>query len=169
MCVLVCVRKHPKSVCTCVPVRAGALGTPDTLDTHSAHPWTQLRFGMLILVVHDVSDVFLDIMKMANYLKIEGYHGFYVTEIAFVFNTYVSWPFLRFYKFVTLIYTVMIPYKALCPHAAQDGGSYFLCVLLCLHIHWWTILQRIALKIIRGGDPSQAGDEEYEVVDKKKQ
>lgn len=129
---------------------------------------SQHRFGMLILVVHDLSDVFLDVMKMANYLKIEGPSGLFATEIAFVVNTYVSWPFLRFYKFITLIYTVAIPYKALCPHAAQDGGATMLCMLLCLHIHWWMILQRIALKILKGGDPSQAGDEEYEVVEQKK-
>ena len=40
---------------------------------------------------HDVSDIFLDLMKMANYLKVEGAHGLYVTEICFVLNTYVSW------------------------------------------------------------------------------
>jgi hypothetical protein len=42
--------------------------------------------------VHDVSDVFLDVMKMANYLKVEGPSGMYATEIAFVVNTYISWP-----------------------------------------------------------------------------
>jgi hypothetical protein len=52
----------------------------------------QLRVGLLILCVHDVSDVFLDVMKMANYLKVEGPSGMYATEIAFVVNTYISWP-----------------------------------------------------------------------------
>ena len=28
--------------------------------------------GLLVLIIHDVSDIFLDIMKMANYLKLEG-------------------------------------------------------------------------------------------------
>ena len=48
---------------------------------------------------HDISDIFLDLMKMANYLKVEGAHGYYVTEICFVLNTYVSWPYLRLYVF----------------------------------------------------------------------
>ena len=52
----------------------------------------QLRVGLLVLAVHDISDVFLDIMKMANYLKVEGPSGLFLTEIAFVINTYITWP-----------------------------------------------------------------------------
>ena len=32
-------------------------------------------FGLLVLTAHDVSDVILDLLKLVNYLKLEGGHG----------------------------------------------------------------------------------------------
>lgn len=55
--------------------------------------------GMLVLIVHDSSDVMLDLMKLANYFKLENAHGYYMTELCFFLNTFVSWPLLRLYYF----------------------------------------------------------------------
>jgi ceramide synthetase len=55
--------------------------------------------GMLVLIVHDSSDVVLDMMKLANYFKLENSHGFFITEFCFFLNTFVSWPLLRLYYF----------------------------------------------------------------------
>ena len=55
--------------------------------------------GMLVLIVHDSSDVFLDLMKLANYFKLENSHGYFITEFCFFMNTFVSWPFMRLYYF----------------------------------------------------------------------
>ena len=54
---------------------------------------------MLVLIVHDSSDVVLDMMKLANYFKLENSHGFFITEFCFFLNTFVSWPLLRLYYF----------------------------------------------------------------------
>jgi hypothetical protein len=65
--------------------------------------------GMLVLLVHDSSDVFLDLMKLANYFKLENQHGLFITEFFFFMNTFVSWPFLRLYYFpVKVIYEGVI-------------------------------------------------------------
>ena len=35
----------------------------------------ELAIGVIVLLVHDCSDILLDMMKMANYLKVENTHG----------------------------------------------------------------------------------------------
>ena len=59
--------------------------------------------GMLVLLVHDSSDVVLDMMKLANYFKLENAHGLYITEFWFFMNTFVSWPLLRLYYFPKMV------------------------------------------------------------------
>jgi len=34
-------------------------------------------FALLTLVVHDISDVWIDILKMSNYMKMEERHGYF--------------------------------------------------------------------------------------------
>ena len=69
----------------------------------------EMAIGLVVLTCHDVSDIVLDLMKMANYLKVEDSHGFFVTEVFFVLNTYVAW----------YVYTV----KALARQRWRDGGG----------------------------------------------
>ena len=65
----------------------------------------QHAIGLVVVFCHDLSDVFLDLMKMSNYLKIEDRHGLFCTEILFFINTYCSWTYLRLYVFpVYVIY-----------------------------------------------------------------
>merc|ERR1711934_1024432 len=59
----------------------------------------ELPIGLLVLMIHDGSDVFLDLMKMANYLKLEDMHGMFLTEASFVL-CWITWAYLRFYRFV---------------------------------------------------------------------
>jgi ceramide synthetase len=123
--------------------------------------------GLVILAVHDASDIVLDAMKMANYLKVEGSHGGYVTESLFVLNTYVVWPFLRLYRFpVYVIPAVYYAYPRDCNKDGKTPGSsgniWMLYSLFLLHCFWWVLLNRIAWKMLNGKDASKAGDEEYE-------
>ena len=94
---------------------------------------------------HDISDIFLDLMKMANYLKVEGAHGYYVTEICFVLNTYVSWPYLRLYVFPLHIIWGTLPRRPAAPapdstHAVHPSPTHMSRDLrLCVfprHIIW---------------------------------
>ena len=39
--------------------------------------------GVMVLLVHDSSDVILDLMKMANYLKLEGWRGCFAVRNSF--------------------------------------------------------------------------------------
>jgi len=57
-----------------------------------------LRVGTVILFLHDSSDVFLDLLKIFNYLKLEGRRGCFIIEFAFLANLLV-WAYARLYIF----------------------------------------------------------------------
>ena len=139
----------------------------------------ELAVGLVVLAVHDTSDVVLDLMKIANYLKVEGRHGFFVTEACFVLNTYVVWPYLRLYRYpVYVVQSVYFGYHRLCATNGHAGdpwanpwpdvqgwyGVYLLFTLFLLHVFWWLLMNRIAWKMVRGKAPNEAGDEEYEIT-----
>jgi len=56
------------------------------------------RIGILVLVVHDASDIGVDLIKMFNYLKLEGTKGLFLSEIIYILNL-CSWMYWRLYIF----------------------------------------------------------------------
>jgi len=54
------------------------------------------RYGLLVLYVHDISDIVIDLLKMTNYLKLEDMSGMFLTEICFVTNLF-TWAYYRLY------------------------------------------------------------------------
>ncbi len=128
--------------------------------------YNNLSTGVLVLLVHDGSDVVLDLMKMANYLKLEGLRNGFAVELLFIVNTYVSWPYLRLYYFPLVIAKQgwWADYPAKCTvtanHTAIATGF---AVLACLHLFWFGLLQRLAIKVlVSGKTPQEAGREGYE-------
>ena len=139
----------------------------------------ELPIGLVVLAVHDTSDVFLDLMKMANYLKVEGRHGFFITEACFVLNTAVTWPYMRLYRFPAfVVQSVVFGYHRLCTTNGHAGdpwanptpdipGSWassaaLLTGLFLLHVFWWGLMIRIAVKLVMGEKSHEAGDAVYE-------
>jgi hypothetical protein len=57
-----------------------------------------LRIGLIVLYVHDVSDILVDLLKMLNYLKLEGPRGLFASEIAYV-SCVLGWIYWRLYQF----------------------------------------------------------------------
>jgi hypothetical protein len=57
-----------------------------------------LRIGLIVLYVHDVSDILVDTLKMVNYLKLEGPRGLFASEIAYV-SCVLGWIYWRLYQF----------------------------------------------------------------------
>mmetsp|Transcript_11780 Transcript_11780/g.19182 ORF Transcript_11780/g.19182 Transcript_11780/m.19182 type:complete len:352 (-) Transcript_11780:796-1851(-) len=135
--------------------------------------------GMLVLIVHDSSDVLLDMMKLANYFKLETSHGYFITEICFFLNTFVSWPLLRLYYFPRrVIYEgTIVGYGHHCGEGDSVlercynvdgscfGGSMLLCVLAVLHVWWFFLMLRIFYKMTTSCSPAVAGAEMYEGKD----
>ena len=85
-----------------------------------------LRIGILVMYVHDVSDIFVDVMKMANYLKLEGRRGFYASEIAYA-ATMISWVYYRLwvFPFSVIHSSVWEVNRLLAPHALGWRGLVF--------------------------------------------
>jgi hypothetical protein len=122
--------------------------------------------GTLVLLVHDGSDIVLDLMKMANYLKLEGLRCGFAVEALFVANTYISWPFLRLYYFpFIIVYKGWLEgFTSNCTLTSNHTfiASGFL-ALTILHVFWFGLLQRLAFKVLFSGKkPQEAGEEEYE-------
>ena len=137
----------------------------------------ELAIGLVVLFVHDCSDIVLDLMKMFNYLKLEDSHGWFLTEITFGLNL-MSWMYFRLYYFpvYVLYYGSYSGYAANCGDDDLSGtldrclsaGSCFqsglgLFLLSCLHWVWFYMLLRIAYKLLcTKKSSSQIGREEYE-------
>jgi len=56
------------------------------------------RFGLIVLFVHDVSDIWIDLLKIFNYLKLQDAAGFFLVEGVFTCNL-ISWVYFRLYIF----------------------------------------------------------------------
>ena len=135
--------------------------------------------GLLVLYVHDVSDIFVDLLKMTNYLKVEGARGWFITEISYV-SCVVSWVYYRLYQFpFRAIYASFVePLRLLTKHPRQaitvlglewlppDLPLYtemnaLLFTLLVLHIYWFHLFLMIGYRIVIEGT-REASRQEYE-------
>ncbi|RHY32482.1 hypothetical protein DYB32_002530 [Aphanomyces invadans] len=136
-----------------------------------------LPVGVLVLLLHDASDVPLDLLKMANYLKLEDRKGFFVTEVLFAIMLSV-WVYFRVYLYpAKLIYTSFWENREACclPHEAHDLNVVFpypgppswlafnilLGSLYLLHI-WWTFLILRLLKGVLTKSVHDVAEDEYE-------
>ena len=144
-----------------------------------------LRIGLLVMWVHDVSDVFIDVLKMVNYLKLEGMKGCFGSEIAYV-ATMVSWAYWRLYQFpfVVLRASFFDIWRVLAtnPRPASWAGlgifgellplfpsempawptmNALLFVLCGLHVYWFGLLGMVGYRIATES-AREASRQEYE-------
>jgi ceramide synthetase len=106
------------------------------------------RIGLLIVVAHDVNDVFFEIGKLFVYMGKER-----ITNILFVFLL-ISWVTTRLgiYPFM-LIYSAALESITLIPYDIAPCWAplnVFLLFLLTLHIYWFGLMLRMAARVIRG-------------------
>lgn len=132
----------------------------------------KMSIGVVILFLHDLSDIPTDLLKMSNYLGWDGAKGFFMTEVSFI-SLVVSWPLIRMYWFPQVILQSFNSRDNCQPEThgywTGPGISYncwalrtSLLILACMHVYWYYLMLRILYKILKGVDPSSAGDEEYE-------
>ncbi|KDO28963.1 hypothetical protein SPRG_20068 [Saprolegnia parasitica CBS 223.65] len=134
-----------------------------------------LPIGVLILLVHDASDIPVDLMKMANYLKLGGARGFFVTEILFAI-VLSMWFVVRLYLFPTkLINSAFWENREACMASLTDahdlrilrfpgvpmwfGFNALLLTLLALHIWWGFLLVRLLVTVMTKTAHDTAKDE----------
>ncbi|KDO21148.1 hypothetical protein SPRG_12929 [Saprolegnia parasitica CBS 223.65] len=133
-----------------------------------------LPVGVLILIVHDASDIPLDLLKMANYMKLEGASGLFITEGLFAIVLSV-WFYVRIYLFpVKLINSAFWENREACmsPADAHDlsilsfpgvpmwfGFNALLITLYVLHVWWGFLLVRLLAKVMTNSVHDTAKDE----------
>ncbi|KAJ4792858.1 hypothetical protein LUZ62_044104 [Rhynchospora pubera] len=110
------------------------------------------RVGSVVLAIHDASDVFLEIGKMAKYTHCE-----WLASFAFLLFV-VSWVLLRlicfpFWVIWSTSYEVLL---ALDKEKHKFWGPIYyyvfntlLFALLVLHIYWWVLIYRMLVKQIQ--------------------
>jgi len=137
------------------------------------------RVGLLILLIHDSSDVPVDLLKMMNYLKLEGTAGLFLTEGMFAIMM-LSWLVVRLIIFpYKLIYSTLHESHLLAgrsPYARNGefwldlfppGMPFWLVANICLsvlyvcHVIWFRMFARILWKIMTLG-PHATGQQEHE-------
>lgn len=145
------------------------------------------RIGIIVLFVHDFSDIFIDLLKLSGHFNMGGRRAFFFSEIAFV-SSLVAWVYFRLYRFPAYVIYSAVYYSrvfvtpepnwmSLMDHLKTDfwaeeigiwwQANILLLTLLILHIWWFYLLCRIAYKIIVYGDTKRVEGEMYE-VDKNK-
>lgn len=144
-----------------------------------------LRIGLLVLLIHDSSDIIADFLKCSNYLGYDGSSGIPLAEIGFGLN-YLSWGYSRLYLYpVKLIYSTYIGIEA---YNVADNGIERLKLRLCLTLlsvvcimsyYWYYLFIRIGIKLATQtaeqvtkdeyeGDPDVDSDLEPEEEDPKR-
>ncbi|KAA0164663.1 hypothetical protein FNF28_03724 [Cafeteria roenbergensis] len=69
-----------------------------------------IAIGLIVLWVHDVSDIFVDLLKITNYFGLHGLKGMLIVELSFA-SCLVAWVYFRLFQ-----------YPAVCLRAALVGG-----------------------------------------------
>ena len=115
------------------------------------------RSGALALLLHDSSDIIVDVLRLSHDLELDAESGIYLAEISFVVNL-ITWAYMRLYRYPIGIHEF---YDAI-PHKCT---SVIVCkMLLCLlyilyfmHWYWYYLFGRILYKLLTGVKSHEAG------------
>eukprot|EP00730_Choanoeca_flexa_P015593 TRINITY_DN7193_c0_g1_i2.p2 TRINITY_DN7193_c0_g1~~TRINITY_DN7193_c0_g1_i2.p2 ORF type:complete len:336 (+),score=38.46 TRINITY_DN7193_c0_g1_i2:42-1049(+) len=102
------------------------------------------RIGILVLLCHDVSDVFLDYAKCLHYLDYD-----ILSTVTFV-NLLATWAYYRLYVYPSkVIYSTAVETIQLLGYENCDYYWVFniwLSTLVVLHVYWFSLLVKIAVR-----------------------
>lgn len=168
--------RHPISSAALMSMSISTPGS--TLAAAGSFAAGYLRIGLLVLWVHDVSDILVDLLKMVNYLKLEERRGFFASELAY-FACICGWVYWRLYQYPFRVIrgALIEPYRLYAPQPrlSSDGGlgvfmrdmplyaemNALLLTLLALHVYWAFLLFMVGYRIITES-AREASRQEYE-------
>lgn len=109
------------------------------------------RIGVLVLICHDISDVFLDSAKCFHYIDMEIF-----STLTFV-NLVISWALYRLWYFPTRVISSTI-WNVIAEEERQGVifpyANHFralLCLLLVLHVYWFFLILKVAQRAVTEG------------------
>ncbi|OHT01299.1 hypothetical protein TRFO_31872 [Tritrichomonas foetus] len=120
------------------------------------------RVGLLVMFMHDFSDIFVDINLMTNQLGMEGKDYFFLSEILYIFMS-SSWFIFRLIYLPKLIKNILTSGHRMCaaqfpgqvwkyPHC--EGIKFFwpgvimLSALVVMHAYWMYLIFMIGYRVI---------------------
>lgn len=144
----------------------------------------QTRLGLVVLFIHDCSDIGIDLLKLSNYLVLEGTSGCFLTEISYGFAI-VMWAYFRLWyypryiiwgaiwalNFVDVGPSIFGDEPPILALVGDDFtriwwigllGVILLSTLFFMHIWWFFLLLRILFRMTKGEDHRQIGSDEYD-------
>ncbi|KAK8805639.1 hypothetical protein WA158_002295 [Blastocystis sp. Blastoise] len=134
------------------------------------------EYGLSVLCIHDITDIFIDILKMMNIMHIEGARCYFILEVEYI-TTAALWAYARLYKLPLIVVHLIRDirdYFNLPPFSLQSISIYFttdpilmlcvffFCVLISLHIYWFVLLIRLGYRGIVGNNLHSVAKEGYE-------
>lgn len=110
-----------------------------------------IRAGAMVMCVHDASDIFLEAAKLANYAKYQTLCNtlFVLFTVVFFITRLIIYPFWIIRSVLFESWEIMGPYEAWWLLNA------LLLVLQVLHVFWFYLITRIAVKSIFKGKVSK--------------
>eukprot|EP01084_Bolivina_argentea_P269047 457139_1 len=130
------------------------------------------RCGCIILSIHESSDIFLESAKVFSY-----HSNWFMADVFFIFF-FLSWIIMRMIFFCQkLLYSVYIcggetTWLGNAPLIFPQGCIYFLYVLECLHIYWFTYIMKIVINKLSGkriSDTRSGSESEDDSIKKKEE
>ena len=116
------------------------------------------RIGSMVFLVHDISDVPVDLSKLANFMKWK------ITTICCYVTMLISWFYLRLYILPFVIWnTVLFDSQLLYTESSSSLDqrlhdmykfpfAVFLGALIGLHLFWFSILVKIGIHLVSKGE-----------------
>eukprot|EP00761_Pharyngomonas_kirbyi_P009249 gb/GECH01009265.1/.p1 GENE.gb/GECH01009265.1/~~gb/GECH01009265.1/.p1 ORF type:complete len:325 (+),score=39.87 gb/GECH01009265.1/:1-975(+) len=116
------------------------------------------RVGLVVVVLHDFNDVFLETAKFTKYLGLQR-----VADPLFLFFA-IGWFFTRFYVLLRVINSACTEIFDAFIYPPTFRYWYLLVFLLCflftMHVYWGFIILRIAIDGLRGKDMQDTREDE---------
>jgi ceramide synthetase len=122
------------------------------------------RIGLIVMFIHDSSDIVVDLTQMCNHANMEGAQYFFITEIFFV-AMISAWFFTRiWYLSWMVIRSIIFDSHKLCALKFPGqpwkypkcegvpfyrGGATLLTVLWFMQVYWFYLSVLILIKVIR--------------------
>jgi len=120
-----------------------------------------LKFGVLVLLLHDASDIGVDLLKMSNYAgRGSESGGLPITEVIFV-TALVVWIYLRLWVYPTvLLRSAFYESVMVCEDVGVNCSVMRLALVILQIMHvWWTYL---LIRILVRGITHDSGRDVYE-------
>lgn len=115
------------------------------------------RWGCLIMLLHDTTDVIMEVAKNLNYADFE----LASTSVFVMFM--VSWVALRLTAFpFVLIRSTMFDSTRVLGYTPPYHGvlNALLCVLCCFHVYWFGLILQVAINTVKQGKSKDIREQE---------